>query len=187
MDALVASFVASFLGEWGDKTQLLLAFLAARTGRPGVAFGGVALAVLAASLAAGFAGAALVGMIPIRAAGLLVGLALCLAGLAGLFRRKTPNIGSLSIPLFFAAFIMALAAEIGDRTPFITFALAARFDAPLLAAAGATAGALAACVPAALLGDTLARTVPLRTIRYGSAALFLLAGIATALSALRLV
>ena len=187
MDALVASFVAAFLGEWGDRTQLLLAVLAARTGRPGAAFGGIALAVLAASLFAGFAGATLVGMIPIRAAGLLVALALCLAGLAGLFRRKPPNPGSLSIPLFAAALIMALAAQIGDRTPFITFALAARFDAPLLAAAGAAAGALAACVPAALLGDTLAKTVPLRAIRLVSAALFLIAGIATGLSALRLV
>ena len=187
MDALVASFVAAFLGEWGDKTQLLLAILAARTGRPGTAFAGVALAVLAASLFAGFAGAALVGMIPIRAAGLLVALALGFAGITGLFRRKMPDPGSLTLPLFAAAFIMALAAQVGDRTPFITFALAARFDAPMLAAAGATAGALAACVPAALLSDTLAKTAPLRAIRLVGAALFLLAAAGTALSALRLV
>ena len=187
MDALLTSFVAAFLGEWGDKTQLLLAVLVARTGRPSTAFAGIALAVAAASLFAGFAGAALVGMIPIRATGLLVALALGLAGLAGLFWRRTPDPGSLTLPLFVAAFIMALAAQVGDRTLFITFALAARFDAPLLAAAGATAGALAACVPAALLGDTLAKTVPLRAIRLGSAALFLLAAIATALSALRLI
>jgi len=187
MDALVASFVAAFLGEWGDRTQLLLAVLAARTGRPGMAFGSVALAVAAVSLFAGFAGATLVGMIPIRAAGLLVALALVLAGLVGLFRRRTPDPGSLTIPLFAAAFIMAVAAQVGDRTPFITFALAARFDAPLLAAAGASAGALAACIPALLLGDTLAKAVPLRAIRLVSAALFLFAGIATGLSALRLI
>lgn len=186
MDALVASFVAAFLGEWGDRTQLLLAVLAARTGRPGAAFAGVALAVAAAGLFAGIAGATLVGIMPIRAAGLLVGLALCFAGLAGFFRRRAPNPGSLTLPLFAAAFIMALAAQVGDRTPFITFALAARFDAPLLAAAGATAGALAACIPAVLLGDTLAKTVPLRAVRLVSAALFLLAGIVTGLSALRL-
>lgn len=187
MDALVASFVAAFLGEWGDKTQLLLAVLAARTGRPGAAFVGVALAILAASLAAGFAGAALVGLIPIRAAGLLVAVALVLAGLAGLFKRRAPNPGSLTLPLIVATFIMALAAQVGDRTPFITFALAARFDAPLLAAAGAVAGALAACVPATLLGDTLAKTAPLGVIRLIGAVLFLLAGLATALGALRLI
>jgi Ca2+/H+ antiporter, TMEM165/GDT1 family len=187
MDALVASFVAAFLGEWGDKTQLLFAMLAARTGRPGAAFAGIALAVAAASLLAGFAGATLVGVIAIRAAGLLVALALIAAGLAGLIRRRAPDPGSLRLPLFAAAFIMALAAQVGDRTPFITFALAARFDAPLLAAAGAAAGALAACVPAALFGDTLAKAVPLRAIRLVSAALFLFAGIATGLSALRLI
>jgi Ca2+/H+ antiporter, TMEM165/GDT1 family len=187
MDALVASFVAAFLGEWGDKTQLLLAVLAARTGRPGAAFAGIAVAVAAANLFAGYAGATLVGMMPIRAASLLVALALGIAGLAGLFRRRAPDPGSLTLPLFAAALIMALAAQVGDRTPFVTFALAARFDASLLAAAGATAGALAACVPAALLGDTLAKTVPLRAIRLVSATLFLLAAIATALSALRLV
>ena len=187
MDALVASFVAAFLGEWGDRTQLLLAALAARTGRPAPAFVGIALAVAAASLLAGFAGAALVGLMPIRAASLLVALALGLAGLAGLISRRAPDPGSLTLPLVAATFIMALAAQIGDRTPFVTFALAARFDAPLLAAAGATAGALAACVPAALLGDRLAKTVPLRAIRLAGAALFLLAAIATALSALRLV
>lgn len=186
MDALVASFVAAFLGEWGDKTQLLLAILAARTGRPGTAFAGIALAVLGASLFAGFAGATLVGMIPIRAAGLLVALALCLAGLAGPFRRKLPDTGSLTLPLFAAAFIMALAAQVGDRTPFITFALAARFDAPLLAAAGAAAGALAACVPAAVLGDALAKAMPLRAIRLTGAVAFLVAGIVTGLSALGL-
>lgn len=187
MDALVASFVAAFLGEWGDKTQLLLAVLAARTGRPGTAFAGTALAVLAASLLAGFAGSTLVGMIPIRAAGLLVAVALALAGLAGLLPRRAPDPGSLTLPLFAAVFIMAFAAQVGDRTPFITFALAARFDAPLLAAAGAAVGALAACLPAVLLGDTLAKTVPLRAIRLVSAALFLLAGVVVALGALRLI
>jgi len=187
MDALVASFVAAFLGEWGDRTQLLLALLAARTGRPGAAFAGIALAVVAANVAAGFAGGALPGLIPIRATGLLVALALLIAGLAGLLRRRAPDPGSLRLPLIAAAFIIALAAQIGDRTPFITFALAARFDAPLLAAAGATAGALVACIPAALLGDTLGKTIPLRAIRLIGAALFVLAGLGTGLNALRLV
>ncbi len=187
MDALVASFVAAFLGEWGDRTQLLLVLLAARTGRPGAAFAGIELAVLAANVLAGFAGGALVGFISIRATELLLALALLLAGLAGLLQRRASDPGSLRLPLIAVAFIIALAAQVTDRTPFITFALAARFDAPLLAAAGATVGALAACIPAALLGDTLGKTVPIRAIRLLGAALFVLAGLATGLNALRLV
>ena len=142
--------------------------------------------MVVANLFAGFAGGALVGIMPIRAAGLLLALALVRRA-----RRPVPaaapDPGSLRLPLILAAFVMALAAQIGDRTPFITFALAARFDAPLLAAAGAAAGALAACVPAALLGDALGKTIPLRAIRLVGAALFLLAGLGTGLNALRLI
>ena len=36
MEALVTAFVAAFLGEWGDKTQLVVAMLATtRKARPG--------------------------------------------------------------------------------------------------------------------------------------------------------
>ena len=187
MDALVASFVAAFLSGWGDKTQLLAALLVGRTNRPGILLLSLLAALLAGHLFAAFAGAALVGMMPIRAAGLLLALALLFAGLAGLVRRRAPSAGSLTLPLLVAATIMLLAAQIGDRAPFITFALAARFDAPLLAAAGGTAGALAACLPALALGGEFEAKVPLRAIQLGIAALLLVAGVAVAVSALALV
>ena len=55
-----------------------------------------------------------------------------------------------------------------------------------MAAAGATAGTLAACLPAAVLGDRFFEAVPLRAIRYGIAALFLVAGFIVAVGALGL-
>jgi Ca2+/H+ antiporter, TMEM165/GDT1 family len=186
MDALVASFVAAFLGEWGGRTQLLVAALGVRAGRPGAALAGVAAAILVATLLAGVAGGALVGVMPPRAAGLLLAIALVAGGLAGLLRPRPPGLGS-RLPLLAVAIILGLAAQLGSAAPFITFALAARFDAPLLAAAGGTAGALAACAPAALLGGALAKAPPFRAIRMVGAALFLIAGAALALSALRLV
>ena len=83
-------------------------------------------------------------------------MALLFAGGSGLIRTQAarrPRRPRLPIP---TAFILCLAAELGDRTQFLTFALAGRFDSAPLAAAGATAGTLAACLPAALLGDRLA-------------------------------
>ena len=74
----------------------------------------------------------------------------------------------------------------GDRTQFLTFALAGRFDSALLAAAGATAGALAACLPALILGEQLEKAAPMRVLRYAGAALFLLAGFIAAVNALQL-
>lgn len=186
MDALVTAFVSAFLAEWGDKTQLLVALLAARSGRPGHVLAGLLLAAIASSTVAAFAGALIGPTITIRAMSLMVALALLFASAAGLFRRAAPSIGSGRTPVFLAALLLCLAAEMGDRTQFLTFALAGRFDSPALAAAGAAAAIVAAALPAAWLGEKLTSVVPLRAIRIGSAALFIVAGFVVAVHALRL-
>jgi putative Ca2+/H+ antiporter (TMEM165/GDT1 family) len=186
MDALLSAFVAAGLAEWGDKSQLIVALLAARSGRPGLVLAGALVAAILSSAAAAFAGMLIGGTITIRAMSLLVALALLFAGVTGLIRRGTPSIGSPRTPVIVAAAILCLAAEMGDRTQFITFALAGRFDSPAFAAAGATAGIFAASVPAALLGAGFASAVPLRAIRLAGAALFLIVGFVVAMKALQL-
>ena len=187
MDALLTTLVAAFLAEWGDKTQLLVAMLAATTRRPATVLAALFLAALASNVAAAIAGVYIADTIAIRAMTLMVALALLFGGASGLLRRKPPAPTAPKRLLILSAAILLLAAEFGDRTQFLTFALAGRFDSAPLAAAGATAGTLAACLPAALLGDKLATTVPLRAIRYTVAGLFLIAGFITAVNALRLV
>ena len=186
MDALLTAFVAAALAEWGDKTQLVVAMLAATTRRPATVFAGLFLAALASNAAAAIAGIHIADTITIRAMTLMVALALLFAGASGLLRRKPPPPAPPRRLLLASAVILLLAAEFGDRTQFLTFALAGRFDSAPLAAAGATAGTLAACLPAALLGDRLATAVPLRAIRYSVAALFLIAGFVVAVQALQL-
>ncbi len=187
MDSLLTAFVAAALAEWGDKTQLLAALLAARSGRPGIVFAAVAVAALLTSMIAALAGAYVAETITLRALTLLLALALLFAGASGLLRRRAPNAGSLRLPLFAAAVIMLAAAEFGDRTQFLTFALAGRFGSAPLAAAGATAGILAASLPAILLAGQFQAKAPVRAIRYAVAAAFLIAGFTTAVIALRLV
>jgi Ca2+/H+ antiporter, TMEM165/GDT1 family len=185
MEALVTAFVAAFLGEWGDKTQLIVAMLAATTRRPLAVFAGLILAALASSVVAAIAGIWIAATINIRAMTLMVALALLFAAASGLIRKKHGEAAPRRF-LLPAAFILCLAAEMGDRTQFLTFALAGRFASAPLAAAGATAGIAAACLPAAMLGERLQTAVPLRTIRYTVAALFLIAGFITAVKALQL-
>lgn len=185
MDALLTAFVAAALAEWGDKTQLVVVMLAAATRRPGQVLAGLLLAALAGNAVAALLGVYIADMLTIRAMTLMTALALLFAGAFGLIRRKPPAPASIRLPLL-TAFILCLAAELGDRSQFLTFALAGRFDSAPLAAAGATAGILAACVPAALLGDRLATAVPIRAIRYVGAALFLIAGFIVAVKALQL-
>ena len=188
MDALLTSFVAAALGEWGDKTQLLVIALAARYRRPLPILAGVFAAALANSLIAAFGGIFVHDMVPIRAISLLVALALVFAGVAGLIRpRPYRSAGTSRAGPFLVAAASFFVLEFGDKTQFLTFALAARYDAFALAAAGATAGIMVSSVPAALLGDALAKNVPLKGVRIGLGALFLAIGLFVGVSALRLV
>ena len=188
MDALLTTFLAAALAEWGDKTQLLVIAFAARYRRPLPILLGVAVAALANSLIAAFGGTLISGMITLRALSLLVALALLFAGLGALFRNKVPDMGRTwrTGPFLTVAACFFL-LEFGDKTQFVTAALAAQFDSLALAALGATAGVVAANLPAAVLGDRFAGLVPMRAIRIGAAILFLLTGFIVAISALRLV
>lgn len=186
MDGLVTAFVAAFLAGWGDPTQRVTARLSAHTGRPGFVILGLIVAIAASSVVAGAAGVLIAGTVSVSAMSLMVALALIYGGIAGLIPRRDPSLGSMRLPALFTAAILCLAAELGERAQFLTFALAGRFGSMELAAAGATAGTLAACLPAALLGDTFFEAVPLRAIRYAIAGLFLVAGFIVAVGALGL-
>jgi putative Ca2+/H+ antiporter (TMEM165/GDT1 family) len=187
LEALVASFVAAALAEWGDKTQLLVVALAVRYRRPGPVLAGVLVAAAANALIAAFGGTLVHSMITLRASSLLLALALLFAGVAGLIRSRPYESGGTSKA---GPFLVAAAGffvlEFGDKTQFLTFAVSAQYGAFLLAAAGATAGVMVSSVPAALLGDGLAKAVPLKGVRIGLGILFLAVGLVVGLSALRL-
>lgn len=185
MDALLASFVAAFLSAWGDKTQLIVAMLAAGSRKPGQVLTGLLLAAAASSAVAAFAGTWIAGQVTIRAMTLLTALALLFAAASAVLRNRPQPQQPGRFPLH-AAFILCLAAELGDRTQFLTFAVAGRFGSAPLAAAGATAGIVAACLPALALGERLGTVVPLRALRWAAAALFLATGFVVAVTALQL-
>jgi putative Ca2+/H+ antiporter (TMEM165/GDT1 family) len=187
VEALVTSFVASGLAEWGDKTQLLAIALAIRFGRTLPVLLGVLVAALANAFIAAFAGNLVHDLATIRALSLLIAIALLFAGIAGLIPQQ-PN-GDMGkgwrIGPFLTSALCFFGAEFADKSQFLTFAIAAQYDSVALAALGAAAGVLAANAPIAIAGAQ-ARALPLKRIRLLVAILFLLAGLAVALSALRL-
>ncbi len=189
MDALLTTFIAAGLAEFGDKTQLLVIALAARYAKALPILAGVAIAALANNIIAVLGATLITGLITIRAVSLLVALALVFAGVAGLFRQKSPEgMGSTwkTGPFLTAAGCFFL-LEFGDKTQFVTFALAAQFNAFALAAAGATAGVIAASIPAAVLGKRAPVLLRLSRARALIALIFLPAGVVVGLNALRLV
>jgi putative Ca2+/H+ antiporter (TMEM165/GDT1 family) len=187
LDALLLSFIAAALGQWGDKTQWLIANLAARYGRPKAVLAGAAVALIANAAIAGFAGRLVHGTITPRAISLFVALALAFAAIDGLVGRRpkamaegwrTGPVASSLVCVFLIGF--------ADKGQFVTLALSAQFDAPLLAAAGGAAGMIASSIPAAYLGERFERVAPVKAVRIGVALLFLVAAFVLAVSALRL-
>ena len=187
MDALVLSFVAAASAEWGDKTQLLVIALAARFRAPIAVLAGVALAALANALIAAWGGTLVHDIITLRALSLLIAVALLYAGIVGFIRQQTPAMPQgWKIGAFATSLICFFGLEFGDKTQFLTFAVAAQYDSLLLAAAGATAGVLVATLPAFALGEKVVSPAPTRAIRMGIAALFLIIAVFVAVNAWRL-
>lgn len=188
MDALLPPLVAAFLAEWGDRTQLLAVLLAARFGRPQPVLAGIALAIFANSLLSAFAGHLLAEIINFRAITLMTALALLFAGIGALMPQKPQKLeGKGAGGAFLASLFAFVVFAFGDKTQFLTATLAARADSVLLPAIGATVGTLLAIAPAVVMADRLAIILPLRRIRFACGVLFLLCGVMTAISALRLV
>ncbi|RDE04836.1 TMEM165/GDT1 family protein [Sphingomonas aracearum] len=188
MDALMAALLAALVSQPGDRTPWLAAILADRTRRPLAVLLGLALALAIVQAVAAGAGAWIGPKLSPNAQTLLLALALLSAAAAMVTRIKPPDrLEGWRLPPVVTAFLGILILAAGDRTQFLTFAIAARSPAPWLAAVGALIGALAVNVPALLAGERARRRVPLAALRWTGAALFAVTAIVTGLSALRLV
>ena len=73
-------------------------------------------------------------------------------------------------------------AEMGDKTQIATVALAARTCRLVAVVAGTTLGMMIANVPAVLLGDVVAKKVPMRLVHGIAAAIFAVLGVLTLLN-----
>ena len=141
MDALLPAFIAVLLAETGGSVQALTA--ATRERRPApVTLIALALSTLVSLGLAAWGATLIAGMIGLSPRTMLAGLALLFAGAPMLLPKKllAPQVGS--------AFFAFLAAQIGDASQFVVFALAARTNMPLLALAGGCAAVMfAAALP----------------------------------------
>lgn len=183
-DGPVESFLVSMLvvavGEIGDKTQLLALLLAARFRRPLPIILGIFVATLANHALAGAVG----GLIrsSLNPNTLRIGLAISFFAIA-LWAIKPDKVDDEPRHLGkYGVFALTIAtfflAEMGDKTQLATVALAARYDSLVAVVTGTTLGMMIADVPAVLLAERLALKVSFRAVRYVSAGLFAVLGVA---------
>lgn len=65
----------------------------------------------------------------------------------------------------------------GDKTQIATAALAARFHDVLVVAAGTTTGMMLANIPAVYLGQAVTKVLPIKTLRFAAAVVYLILGL----------
>ncbi|WP_374562251.1 TMEM165/GDT1 family protein [Ideonella sp.] len=178
MQAFLISTGVVALGEMGDKTQLLALLLAARFKRPWPIVAGILVATLANHAAAGWLGAGIAGWLGPQWLRWIIGLSfLAMAGWMMVPDKAddAPHAAG-RFGVFGTTVLAFFLAEMGDKTQIATVALAARYSELAAVVAGTTLGMMLANVPAVLLGDKVARKVPMRLVHGVSALIFAVLG-----------
>ncbi|MDO9369623.1 MAG: TMEM165/GDT1 family protein [Sphingopyxis sp.] len=183
MLALVAVLLANADGRSGIFLSRLLTARADRRVTVAIAFGAFVINAMVAAVAGAIANR----MIGQGVAALLVALAMLSAAAALLWRMKRdPDTDSdVSSPAVLAG--RMLARQFGDRSHFLIGALAATSGAGQWAAAGGLVGWTLAMLPFLAFGPALAEQRAARVLRWVSAAILLLWGLRTGLSAFGLI
>ncbi|WP_153160343.1 TMEM165/GDT1 family protein [Zoogloea sp. 1C4] len=183
MDAFLTSTALVALAEIGDKTQLLSFVLAARLRKPWPIIAGIFVATILNHALAGSVGVWVAQYIPTHWLPWIVGIVFVVFGL---WTLKPDTLDDDEAPsemhpagAFVTTTIAFFIAEMGDKTQLATVALAARFDALAWVVLGTTVGMMLANVPAVLLGEGLAKRLPLKLIRWIAAGVFVLTGVVT--------
>ncbi|MBN9554519.1 MAG: TMEM165/GDT1 family protein [Alphaproteobacteria bacterium] len=171
------------LAEMGDRTQLLTILLATRFRRPLPIIAGVALATLANHALAALAGYYVSSFLDALWFRYLIGASFLVMAVWVLIPDKAADEGGKVSHrgVFLTTLIAFFLVEMGDKTQIATAALAARFSSVWIVTAGTTTGMLLANVPAAYFGHAITRIVPLVAMRYISAAVYALLGVASLL------
>jgi len=178
--AFLISTGAVALAEIGDKTQLLSLVLAARYRKPVPIILGVLVATLVNH---GFAGA-LGEWLGVLVTPSIMRWALAFSFIAmGLWilvpdklDADEANANRSRLGVFGATLVAFFLAEMGDKTQIATVALAARFQDYIGVVAGTTFGMMLANVPAILLGDRFAHSLPTKLVHAIAAVLFVVLG-----------
>ncbi len=181
MIAFWQSLLLILLAEMGDKTQLVALTFATRYSARTV-LGGVFAATLLVHLFSVAIGELLGLALPAFWLGIAAGLAFIVFGLWTLRGDTLEDDGPKALHRFGPFLTVAVTfflAELGDKTMLATITLASQHQAFVPVWLGSTLGMVVADGIAVLVGTVAGRRLPERAIRYGAAAIFILAGIVT--------
>ncbi|UCH57751.1 MAG: TMEM165/GDT1 family protein [Candidatus Bathyarchaeota archaeon] len=173
---LIASLTLFSLMEFGDKTHITVITLSMKR-RPLLVFAGALGAFAVVDGASVLVGGLIADLIPKFWINVVSGGLFLLFGVLTLLNREEggevqeDERGALA-----SAFSLVALMELGDKTQFASFVLAARYGSPLMVFIGILLGAAVITGSGVVIGKGLMRVVPERYLRYIAAALFLIFG-----------
>ena len=163
------------LAEMGDRTQLLAILLASRFRAPVPILLGILVATISNHLLAAFVGYYLAEIL--SAAWFKYAIALSFIAMAvwTLVPDKSDENGKdpIRTGVFFTTMTSFFLVEMGDKTQIATATLAAHFHNIVVVVAGTTTGMMLANIPAVLLGNAVTRIIPVTSLRWAAAAVYL--------------
>jgi putative Ca2+/H+ antiporter (TMEM165/GDT1 family) len=185
LEAFHVSMGIVALAEIGDKTQLLAFVLAGKFRRPLPIILGILASTMANHALAGALGAWITSAVGPHTMRWVLGASFLAMAIWTLVPDKLDEGDAKIAPygVFAATFVAFFLAEMGDKTQIATIAQAAQYSSVVAVVAGTTLGMMIANVPAVLLGERIARRIPVRLVHAIAAAIFAVLGVATLLGA----
>jgi putative Ca2+/H+ antiporter (TMEM165/GDT1 family) len=180
MDVYLISTVLVALAEMGDRTQLLAIMLASRYRKPIPILLGILAATIANHSLAAVAGYFLSSLLTAPWFKYAVAISFIAMALWALVPDKEGEEGGPTrthVSVFFTTLVSFFLVEIGDKTQIATVALAAKYHAIALVAAGTTTGMMLANIPAVFLGHGITRVLPIKALRIVAALVYLALGL----------
>jgi putative Ca2+/H+ antiporter (TMEM165/GDT1 family) len=176
MEAYFVSTLLVGLAEMGDRTQLLAIMLASRYRKPVPILLGIFVATVANHALAALVGFYLSGLLHAVWFKYVIAGSFIAMAIWALIPDKADDdtkASRLHMGVFVTTAVAFFLVEMGDKTQVATAALAARYHAVLIVAAGTTTGMMIANIPAVILGHAVTRVLPIRALQIAAALLYL--------------
>ncbi len=177
-EIIFAVFGLVFLAELGDKTQIIVLTLAARS-RARTVLAGAFSAFFLLDLVAVGVGAFVYHFVPLRPLQWVAGGLMVVFGILSILEKAGgAGEGGEGGGSFWKVFGLVLLMELGDKTQLTLVALTARYGAPASVFLGGTLALWASSLLAVGLGSQLTRWVPMDVIHKIAGVIFIVFGLA---------
>ena len=177
LTALIVSFTLFSLMEFGDKTHIAVITLSMKH-RPIEVFIGAIGAFALVDGASVLVGGLIANLIPKFWINVISGALFLLFGVLTLIHKEDgEEVKEERRSGLASAFSLVALMELGDKTQFASFVLAARYGSPVLVFLGIMLGAALITGSGVVIGKGLMKVMPERYLRYAAAALFLIFGV----------